>query len=63
MWHDVGIRWVGESQLEDLFVCFVRDPHKGLAREISHETGRGQGKECLRAEQKKAESRTEKGSW
>ena len=40
-----GIRsvGVGEPQSEDSFVL-VRNPHKGLAREISNETGRRPGK-------------------
>ena len=47
-WCDMGIRCVGvgvcKCQSEDSFV-FVQSSHKGLAREISLETGRGLGKE------------------
>ena len=41
----VGIRsvGVGDCQSEDHFVL-ARNPHKGLAREISYETGRRRGK-------------------
>ena len=36
-----GIRFsVCECQSENLFVCLARNPHKGPAREISHEIGR-----------------------
>ena len=48
--------WVSANQRIPLSVL-AWNPHKGLAREISNETGRGQGKEGPRAEQKKAESR------
>ena len=39
---------VGASQRIPLSVL-ARNPHKGLAREISHETRRGRGKEGPRA--------------
>ena len=38
---------VGTIQRIPLSVL-ARNPHKGLAREISHETGRGRGKEGYR---------------
>ena len=43
----LAIRCVGlsECQSEDPVVFLVRNPHKELASEISHETGRGRGKE------------------
>ena len=49
----LGIRCigVGASQRIPLSVL-VQNPHKGLAQEISHETGRGLGKEGPRAEEK-----------
>ena len=41
-----SIRFCGCGwQSEDPFVCFVRNLHKGLGSEISHETGRGRGKD------------------
>ena len=44
-----GIRFCGYGfQSEDPLSVLARNPHKGLAREIFHETGRGRGKEGLR---------------
>ena len=48
--------WVSTSHRILLFVL-VRNPLKGLAREISHETGRRRGKEGPRAEQRRRQSR------
>ena len=51
--------WISASKKISLSVL-ARNPHKGLAREISHETGRGRVKESPRAEQRKrAEQRSQ----
>ena len=55
---DVG---VGKCQSEDSFVCFGVNPHKGLAYDISHETGRGRGKKGPR-ERSRTEKWTQLGS-
>ena len=51
----VGIRTVGvgKCQSEDFLSILAQNPHKELAREISHETRRGRGKEGPRAEQRR----------
>ena len=51
---------VGASQMTSLSLL-ARNPHKGLAREISHEIRSGRGKEGLR-EQSAGESSQEKDS-
>ena len=51
----VGVS-VGASQRIPLSVL-RRNPHKGLAREISHETGRGRWKEGPRVEQRRGQDR------
>ena len=43
----LGIRCVGVDKCQSVDFL-ARNPHKGLAREISHETGRGRGKEGSR---------------
>ena len=48
MWHDGwhSFLWVWVSACQKIPSSVLsRNPHKGLAREISHETGRGRGKE------------------
>ena len=69
MWHDVGIHGVGASQRIPLSVL-AWNPHKGVAREISHKTGRGRRKEGPRvkrrsqsAEGGRTEKWTEQTSW
>ena len=55
---------VGKCQSEDSFVL-AWNPHKGLAREISHETGRGRGKEgprVKRSRQKRLGQRTDQST-
>ena len=65
---DIRCVGVGASQRIPLSVL-ARNPHNGLAREISHGTGRGRGKEGPRAElwswQNKSVSRREQvlGLW
>ena len=54
-----GILSVGKCQSEDFFVL-AQNLHKGLAREISHETGRGREKEDPR--QKRTEESREESS-
>ena len=51
-WHLFLWVWVSANQKISLSVL-ARNPHKGLSREISHETGRGREKEGSR------ENRTE----
>ena len=52
--------WVIANQEIPLSVL-AQYPHKGLPCEISHETGRRQGKEGPRAEQKKTVNRRDQG--
>ena len=66
MWHDVWHSflwvWVSASQKIPLSVL-ARNPHKGLAHKISHETKRGQVKESPRVKrsQNTEETRAENG--
>ena len=56
MWALVVWVWVSASQKIPLSVL-ARNPDKRLARDISHETGRGRGKEGPRAEQRRKQNR------
>ena len=51
-WHSFLLVWVSACQKIPLSVL-MRNPHKGLAREISHETGRGRGKESPRVKRRR----------
>ena len=50
----LGIRGVGVGASQGILLSFLeRNPHKGLAHEISHKTGRGRGKQGPREKGKR----------